>query len=355
VQRNEQRRFRVTAAMGLAIACTTLGAPFALMHLGEQDWRVTAGGLGGTVLLCLHAVLMQLNRREARWTLGLITVLGIWYLVHLVHAFGVMGLLWCFPGVLGLYCLLPERIAWLANALLLLVLVLIVGHGVLPHDLLLRAGATLLAVNLFTALLLRAGIERFSHLQQRIVTDPLTGLLNRYELEPVLESRLGARRRTDTDAALLALDIDHFKRVNDQHGHAVGDEVLRTAGRMLGTSISGGDKAFRLGGEEFLVVLCDIDARLAVERAETLRLALAGALSLPGYPITVSIGVATAMASDSWSQWMSRADDALYRAKDAGRDRVCVALCAGPDEPSRQPSEAFGAIAGPKGGARAPA
>jgi len=354
VQGNEQHRFRVTAAIGLAIACTTLGAPFALMRLGEQDWLVAAGGLSIAVLLCLHALLMRLSCREARWTLGLVSVSGIGYLVHLVHSFGVVGLLWCFPGVLGLYCLLPERIAWLANAILLL-LVLVVGHDVLPHDLLLRAGATLLAVSLFAVLLLRAVTEQFSHLQRRIVTDPLTGLLNRHELEFTLESCLDARRHTETDAALLALDIDHFKQVNDRHGHAVGDEVLRIAGRMLGASIRSTDRAFRLGGEEFLVVLGGSDARLAVERAETLRLALAGALSLPGYPITVSIGVAIAVPSDSRSQWMSRADDALYRAKGSGRDRVCVALRVEPDEPSRQPSGAFEAIAGPKGGARAPA
>lgn len=325
MQKDEHHRFRETAAVGLAVACVTLGAPFSIMHLGEGRWPAVAGGLASSLLLCAHAVLMRLNSPLSRCSLAVIAPLGIVYLTYLVHTFGVMGMLWCFPGLLGLYCLLPERLAWAANAVLL-ALVMIVGWEVLEPALLLRSGATLLAVSLFAALLLRAVTEQFSHLQRRIITDPLTGLLNRYDLEPALEARLQSRRRADTNAALLALDIDHFKQVNDQHGHAVGDDVLRRAGRTLSASIRGGDEAFRLGGEEFLVLLSDIDGPLAVERAETLRLSLSGALSLSDHPITVSIGVSIAAPSDTWSAWMSRADDALYRAKDAGRDRVCVAL-----------------------------
>ena len=325
MQRDEQHRFRVTAAIGLAVACLTLGAPFALMHLGENRWPAVVGGLASTVMLCVHAVLMSRDSPLSRYSVALIAPLGIAYLTYLVHTFGILGMLWCFPGLLGLYCLLPERAAWVANAALLL-LVMIVGWSVLEPAVLLRSGATLLAVSLFAGLLLRAVTEQFANLQRRIVTDPLTGLLNRYELEPLLETRLHSRRRADANAALLALDIDHFKQVNDQHGHAVGDDVLRRTGRTLCASIRSGDEAFRLGGEEFLVVLSDIDGRLAMDRAEKLRLALCGALSLPDHPITVSIGVAIAAPSDSWSHWMSRADDALYRAKETGRDRVCAAL-----------------------------
>ena len=161
MQRDEQHRFRVTAAIGLAVACLTLGAPFALMHLGENRWPAVVGGLASTVMLCVHAVLMSRDSPLSRYSVALIAPLGIAYLTYLVHTFGILGMLWCFPGLLGLYCLLPERAAWVANAALLL-LVMIVGWSVLEPAVLLRSGATLLAVSLFAGLLLRAVTEQFA-------------------------------------------------------------------------------------------------------------------------------------------------------------------------------------------------
>lgn len=320
----EQERFRSTAAVGLALVCLGLGAPFAVVHLFDGEYLIAAGGLASTTVLGMHAILLQRRSEHARWTLLVMAPLGVAFLVYLLHAYAFMGLLWSFPGILGFYCLLPERVAWAVNATLF-ALLMWVGQQVLTPDILLRAGSTLLAVNLFAALLLRSVTAQFQILQRRIVTDPLTGLSNRYGLEPALTAHLAAHRRAATAVALLALDVDHFKRVNDDCGHAIGDELLRQLGSVLRNAIRPLDNAFRIGGEEFLVALHDVDAHVAGERAAALRAALNEALSLPGRPVTVSIGVASATGDDTWSSWMSRADDALYSAKAQGRDCVCVA------------------------------
>lgn len=146
------------------------------------------------------------------------------------------------------------------------------------------------------------------------LTDPLTGLANRRGLE---------RYPINGPRALLVLDIDHFKQVNDTAGHAAGDELLRRLAAVLTSSLRADDIAVRLGGEEFLVVA---DPKGAVALAERLRAEVATALA----PITVSIGVLQALPTGGEPLWhgVDLADQALYEAKRAGRNRVVVAALA---------------------------
>ena len=124
---------------------------------------------------------------------------------------------------------------------------------------------------------------------------------------------------------MILLDVDHFKRVNDGHGHDVGDEVLRRAGALLSGRLREIDAIGRWGGEEFLILTPGLDAGGARRFAELLRAALA-AHDFPGPGrITCSFGVAAHRRGDTVVSLIRRADEALYRAKGAGRDRVEVA------------------------------
>jgi diguanylate cyclase (GGDEF)-like protein len=155
--------------------------------------------------------------------------------------------------------------------------------------------------------------------------DPLTGLSNRRAfMESSTHAEPCARRRH-----LLAIDLDHFKQVNDTFGHAVGDRVLIGVGDVLRDSIRGippGEHcAVRLGGEEFVMVLDGFDARGAAGVAELVRLGIAGisaALARPGLAVSASIGLCEWPAGEELEPVLLRADRALYRAKAAGRDRV---------------------------------
>lgn len=181
-------------------------------------------------------------------------------------------------------------------------------------------------------------------LLEQSIHDPLTGLYNRRYLEEVLARELIIAERKGHSISAIMGDLDHFKRVNDNYGHRAGDEVLRIFGKLLRSCSRASDVDCRYGGEEFLLLLPDMDEASAIERAETLRAALASTpIEFEGsvIAITGSFGVACfprhAQTGDSL---IAAADKALYAAKDAGRNRVvsCAALSEG-DWPGENASE----------------
>jgi two-component system, cell cycle response regulator len=165
-------------------------------------------------------------------------------------------------------------------------------------------------------------VAQGARLEALLREDALTGLSNRRAILTQLGGMVSAARRHGHPFSIAVLDLDHFKRINDTHGHKTGDEVLVTAAHALGTHLRAEDQLGRLGGEEFLVLLPDTDADAAHHVAEKLRCEVAGA---PGpVAVTVSIGVAT-WNGEAPEDLLQRADDALYAAKEAGRDRVAAA------------------------------
>lgn len=157
--------------------------------------------------------------------------------------------------------------------------------------------------------------------------DGLTQLLNRRAFDEELLEMVAQQQRVGVPFALLMLDLDHFKRINDVYGHPVGDDVLRAAARSLVSELRPFDRLFRIGGEEFAVILTGADRGEARIAAERLRQAVAThPISVNGTLIemTVSIGVAVATVDSGPDTLTRAADTALYRAKTAGRDRVFV-------------------------------
>jgi diguanylate cyclase (GGDEF)-like protein len=171
--------------------------------------------------------------------------------------------------------------------------------------------------------------KAMQELQEQAITDPLTGLHNLRSLRELLPRELLRARRRDSPLAVIMIDVDHFKRVNDSLGHEAGDEVLKELGALFKKSIRGSDIACRYGGAEFAVVLADATSEGARRRAEDIRAAVKRVeLKHGGKPIgglTVSLGVALApYHADQTTTLLRKADEALYQAKSAGRDRVVV-------------------------------
>lgn len=165
--------------------------------------------------------------------------------------------------------------------------------------------------------------ERATQLEQLARSDALTGLGNRMAAAERLTAEYQRFHRSRAPYSVLLLDTDHFKRVNDNHGHAVGDQVLQQIAAALQGAARTTDFAARYGGEEFLLLLPDTDAEGALVLAERVRAAVSAASNTVAGMVTVSIGAATARDDDATHETIvQRADEALYRAKANGRNRV---------------------------------
>jgi len=180
-------------------------------------------------------------------------------------------------------------------------------------------------------------MERLERAQTEPLRDPLTGLKNLHGLRRALEAREGSDL---VRVAFLAVDIDYFKRVNDTHGHVIGDKVLAKVAEILREHLTGEDLAARLGGDEFAMLLPGKSLEAAAALAEKIR---AGAtrtvitrpdgMQYVGV-VTLSIGVAVGEPGDTLESLRHRADEALYDAKEGGRNRIAVAPASAADSPA---------------------
>ncbi len=172
---------------------------------------------------------------------------------------------------------------------------------------------------------LQRGLE-YEDLFERASHDILTGLANRRVFDERIKGMMKSSRRYRRPLTMLSMDLDHFKDINDTHGHMAGDEVLKSVARVLNGAVRSTDLLVRMGGDEFLLVLDDTDNKSARVLAERLCKAV-DALNVKagkGVKLGVSIGVAQLEEADDLNQWLERADDILYHAKAEGRSRVAV-------------------------------
>ena len=182
-----------------------------------------------------------------------------------------------------------------------------------------------LVLNMVLALLVVGRlIER---LRQRTMRDALTGLLNRHALAPLLQRQAGRLRRYQESYAVLMIDIDYFKKVNDSFGHAAGDAALVNLATLMREAARDVDHIVRVGGEEFCMLLPHTDRDGALRLGNRLRELVRTSDAMPArVTMTVSVGVAVAQSADETPESvLARADVALYRAKAAGRDQVVLA------------------------------
>jgi diguanylate cyclase (GGDEF)-like protein len=162
--------------------------------------------------------------------------------------------------------------------------------------------------------------------QELANTDPLTGLANRRYAMTEIDRAIMLARKHKTALSLIVLDLDHFKAVNDTHGHVAGDRVLSKVARLAQLVVPDGGMAARFGGEEFVILLPDGGPHEACAFAEKLRWTIESGSAVENVPgVTASIGYASFEASDTSLTLFARADAALYEAKTAGRNQIRMA------------------------------
>jgi diguanylate cyclase (GGDEF)-like protein len=168
-----------------------------------------------------------------------------------------------------------------------------------------------------------ADVDLTSAYEKMALTDRLTGIANRRGIERAIHHELLRLRRFQTPVSFALFDIDHFKTINDTHGHGTGDEVLRLVAKAMASSLRETDLVSRWGGEEFLVVLTETTYAGALVCAEKIRAAVATLGEIVGFGVTVSGGVYQPGLGESIPDILAHADGHLYEAKNNGRNRVC--------------------------------
>jgi diguanylate cyclase (GGDEF)-like protein len=298
-------------------------SPFALLHLWGANWLMF--GVNAILVGVMLANVWALRRGRAPvipfWTLGFVMVAGA---CTSVLRQGLYGVVWAYPSLFMFFFVLPRGQA-MVQGLVLLVAITAASTQSLGLALAARIFMSLGFVLVMINVVLNVVGELQSALVKQAITDPLTGAFNRRHLQEHLAHRVAPSSTAAAGDALLAIDIDHFKRINDKHGHAVGDQVLCRLVAAISARKRSSDLLFRTGGEEFMLLLPRITLPAAQGVAEELRQRLAQAELVPNEIVTVSIGVSALAPRQTVEAWLSAADAALYEAKRSGRNRVVVA------------------------------
>ncbi|MFN7182762.1 MAG: diguanylate cyclase [Thermomonas haemolytica] len=184
---------------------------------------------------------------------------------------------------------------------------------------------TQLLVALFAFIFAHRTAAQHRMLETLAIQDALTGARNRRALEQELAIAMAVSTRQQRPVALLLFDLDHFKLVNDRHGHDAGDQVLRAFVMLIQSHTRASDHLFRYGGEEFVLLLEDTDIPGVQATFAKLQAVVHARLRIQDTPVTVSAGAAILRQGESREQWFARADAALYQAKQGGRDRLGIA------------------------------
>ena len=243
--------------------------------------------------------------------------------IAVAHVAGEPGALWSYPTIVATF-LLVRRSRALVVALLLIALVS-VDEKPFPTELSRLMYAVSAAVTCVLAFVFAWYAARQREALEKLASrDPLTGAPNRRAMARELHIAAEAFRRHRVPVGLLVMDLDHFKRINDALGHEAGDSVLVDFTRLVQSRCRAGDRLFRYGGEEFVLLLPGTAVDSLRPLADELRRAVAEGLQAQGQAVTVSVGGAVLQPGEDNAHWLGRADAAMYAAKREGRDRVVV-------------------------------
>ena len=252
---------------------------------------------------------------------GLLVLTGIVAIGSSLKLQGFYGAFWSYPASLFFYFVHSRRTANLYN-LLLASSVTVLVYSFTGIDATIRFVLTMMLTILSSNIFLIIIDTLQNKLLEQSIVDPLTGAMNRRHMDACLEEARERKRRSGRLASLLLFDIDQFKKVNDQFGHTAGDDVLKDVVHVIKDRSRKIDQFFRVGGDEFILLLPDTNEDQAAIAGEHLRESIAEADTLKRRNVSVSVGVSELHADESAESWIHHADEALYRAKQAGRNKV---------------------------------
>jgi diguanylate cyclase (GGDEF)-like protein len=306
--------FCIVALLGIA--------PFAIYRLAHGE--TAAAATDAAIVSALVGTLLYAWRGgDVDRASHFIVVAAIAGCLAVGHLAGLSGAFWSYSGIVAAFLLIPRGRALVAATLLIVLLT--VDANAFPTlfaRVMYVASATVTCMFAF-AFARHTALQR-EQLEMLASRDPLTGAPNRRAMARELHIAAEAFRRHRVPVGLLVMDLDHFKRVNDELGHEAGDSVLVDFARLVQSRCRAGDRLFRYGGEEFVLLLPGTTLDALRPLADELRRAVANGLRSGGRAVTVSVGGAVLQPGEDNAQWLARADAAMYAAKREGRDRVVV-------------------------------
>jgi diguanylate cyclase (GGDEF)-like protein len=297
--------------------------PFTIYRLINGDHLLAF--LDASLVIGLSACLYcALKTRKIEIPSTLVGLVSLAVMVGIVHVKGPSNVYTIFPVIMATFCLLTARTAAIMN-IIAMFLLLPAFYGVLSSYETVMIYTSMTVLSLFAYFFTLITSQQQFELTRLAARDGLTGAWNRRTLDLSLNQILLSHQIKPLDVSLIILDIDHFKSINDKHGHGVGDEILQKVAKLL-SSIGGiSDKVYRYGGEEFVVVSEGRHIKAAEVLAETIRSRVENSQFLKNQKVTISLGIAELKQADTEEEWLSQADEALYRAKNQGRNQYCLA------------------------------
>ena len=322
IHRQERKRFRDAYRYILLLLVCVL---FPMLAYNVYTGQSLLAASSFILLSVIFANIWLLSRsRPAFLSPTLLLLLAILLILFAVALGQLHSLFWLYPLLAGLPVMLHSRRAILIGVVSgAMALPLIFAN--FPLTMAVVISVSLGLTWLVSAWLVFAVTEQSRRLRDMAITDPLTGAYNRRYLEEQARHALGAWQRFRHPAAMLLIDIDHFKRVNDRYGHTAGDQAIKRMVAVISARIRSVDTLCRFGGEEFVVLLKETGIAGARQLGEELRQLVADARLLPEGSMTISIGVCEVKEAQSLDHWFNLADSALYLAKSKGRNRVELA------------------------------
>jgi diguanylate cyclase len=321
------QRLRTDFDLAIVTLFSVLGivgiTPFAIFRFIAGDMKASimdALIVVGIVIGLVYAWRSN-NTKRAGELFVLISNLGC---VASASLLGLAGLFWTFPVLLVNFMVLGRRVA-VAVSLCTLAVLIIHGKAFESQLETMMFLVTAIVVALLALIFSYRTATQRQLLEDLSLSDPLTGAKNRRAMNLELAYAIKDHQKNKTQYGLLMLDMDHFKNINDRYGHEEGDDVLIRFSALVKKHSRKTDRFFRMGGEEFLLLLPDADAASLPLIAEHHRSHIEANLHCNEKAATVSIGAAMLLPGENQQQWLARADAALYAAKNNGRNCVVIA------------------------------
>jgi len=304
-----------------AFAAITI-SPFIYLRWLDGDMVMASIDAALMLATAIFFVFVYYTRKVNTAKLTLTIFLSI-AIVTIVAIRGQSHLLWLYPSMIAFFYMLSARSAGIICffAIMLIAITLFPTSSTLEF---LTLNFSLFLTAVFSYVIFDNYSKTNSKLTLLASIDPLTSSGNRRALDLTLENILADQKRTASNVSLLLLDLDHFKKINDDYGHTNGDIVLVELVTLIKKHSRSMDALYRYGGEEFILLPLNINLAEAKRVAEKLCALIAESTFVDDIAVTVSIGVAKYRADETAEAWISRADAALYLAKDSGRNCVVV-------------------------------
>ena len=321
---NRKRTTEEYIILSICAASAFCVAPFSLIRAFYGEWLIALLDLFGVVSVLLLFTYVYCTGK-INLVRKLLVLLVIIIIVGTISLKGAQQIVWLNPAIIGIFFLLKPKQS-------LMISIAMVGLlGILLWDQLNYLSIVQYVFSALITVLFSYGfadrmLRQQTMLKELSVKDPLTGVGNRRAMEEkLLEIVTLCNSAKNQNISLILIDLDEFKKINDQYGHSTGDNILCDFANVMSKKLTDKDHLYRFGGEEFVIISHERNQENASILAEQLREFIDQHRFDQNHHVTISLGIAEYKLDETGSEWLGRADKAMYKAKDAGRNLCCIA------------------------------